>query len=141
MPVTGRKPKPQGQAVTRHQPTTEWTDVVNVPFTDAPKLPRSQPDGRPWPAWTKRWWAVVSTMPHAKLWEPSDWQYAFDTAALVAKFHADGSTGLATEIRNREKVLGTTFDYRRDIRVRYVDPPAENETPADVVSIDAYRDL
>ena len=34
MPVSGRKPKPQGQAVTRHPQSYEWTEVPNVPFTD-----------------------------------------------------------------------------------------------------------
>ena len=45
---------------------------------------------------------------------------------------------LAAELRNREKVMGTTLDYRRDIRVRYVAPKAE---PAKVVRLDDYQDL
>lgn len=62
-----------------------------------------------------------------------------DTAALKAKFHTDGGTGLATECRNREKVMGTTVDYRRDLRIRYVEPkPVEL---AAVTAIDEYRDL
>ena len=140
MPITGRKPKPEGQAVTRHKPTTDWVEVDDVPFEDAPKLPRAQPDGLPWPSWTKRWWVTVSTMPHAILWTAADWEFAFDTAALKAKFHAESSTGLATEIRNREKVMGTTGDYRRDLRIRYVDPkPAPTLAP--VATLDEYRDL
>lgn len=140
MPVTGRKPKPEGQARNRNKPTHDWTEVEDTPFADAPKLPKAQPDGRPWPAWTRRWWAVVSTMPHCRLWSDSDWEYAFDTAALKATFHTEGGTGLATEIRNREKVLGTTADYRRDLRIRYVDPAAPKPV-AEVTQIDDYRDL
>lgn len=140
MPVAGRKPKPEGQARNRNKPTHDWTEVEDAPFEDAPKLPKAQPDGRPWPVWTKRWWQVVSTMPHCKLWSESDWEFAFDTAALKATFHTEGGTGLATEIRNREKVLGTTADFRRDLRIRYVDP-AEQETPAEVTKLDDYRDL
>jgi len=30
--------------------------------------------------------------------------------------------GLATELRNREKVLGSTIDSRRDLRIRYTEP-------------------
>ncbi len=30
-----------------------------------------------------------------------------------------GPIGLATELRNREKALGTTIDSRRDLRIRY----------------------
>ena len=82
----------------------------------------------------------MSSMPHCRLWTPSDWEYAFDTAFLKAAFHTDGGAGLATEIRNREKVLGTTADYRRDLRIRYVDQ-AEHETPAEVTNISDYRDL
>lgn len=140
MPVTGRKPKQEGQARNRTKPTHDWLEVVNAPFEGAPKLPKAQPDGRPWPVWTKRWWSVVSTMPHCTLWSDADWEYAFDTAALKAKFHADGGVGLATEIRNREKVLGTTADYRRDLRVRYVEAPPE-APPAEVTRLDDYRDL
>ncbi|PFG16288.1 hypothetical protein ATK74_0822 [Propionicimonas paludicola] len=144
MPVPGRKQKTEGQAITRHPPTTEWVLVEDVPFTGGPKLPRTQPDGRAWPTWTKRWWATVSTMPHCSLWTASDWEFAMDTAALKAKFHTDGGTGMATEIRNREKVLGTTVDYRRDLRIRYFTRKpevAEDAAPAAVVSLDDYREL
>lgn len=141
MPVAGRKPKPEGQAVTRHKPTHEWTEVLNEPFTDAPKLPKSQPDGRPWPTWTKRWWDVVATMPHCSLWSDSDWEFAFDTAGLKAKLHTETTASLATEVRNREKVLGTTADYRRDLRIRYVEAKTASESRAGVVELDDYRDL
>lgn len=80
-------------------------------------------------------------MPHCSLWSDSDWEFAFDTAALKAMFHMTPTNVLATEVRNREKVLGTTADYRRDLRIRYVAVKAENETPADVVTLDDYRDL
>lgn len=140
MPVAGRKPKPDGQAVNRNKPTHDWVEVVEVPFAEPRKLPKTQPDGRPWPAWTRRWWGVVSTMPHCSLWTESDWEFAYDTAALKATFHAEGGTGLATEIRNREKVLGTTADYRRDLRIRYVPKPTE-EPPAEVTKLDDYRGL
>ena len=32
-----------------------------------------------------------------------------------------GPIGLATELRNREKALGTTIDSRRDLRIRYTE--------------------
>lgn len=141
MPVPGRKPKPDGQARNRNKPTHDWAEVPDVSFTDAPKLPKSQPDGRPWPAWTKRWWDVVSAMPHCSLWSDSDWEFAFDTVSLKAKFHTEATASLATEIRNRERVLGTTADYRRDLRIRYVDASVETEVPAGVVAMDDYRNL
>lgn len=140
MPVTGRKPKSEGQAVTRHKPTVDWTEVEDVPFKGGPKLPSKMPNGLPWPPWTRRWWTVVSAMPHCRLWTESDWEFAFDTAALKGLFHMQPIHTLATEIRNREKVLGTTADYRRDLRIRYVDPAAPKPV-AEVTQLDDYRDL
>lgn len=137
MPVAGRKPKPDGQKRNRVKPTYEWVDVPNVPFDGAPKLPK-RPDGKSWPAATKRWWMAVSSMPHCVLWSESDWQFAVDTAYLVAVFH-DGKVSLGGEIRQREKVLGTTADARRDLRIRYVgdaDPVVEE---GNVSSLDDYR--
>lgn len=141
MPVTGRKPKPEGQARNRNKPTHDWTEVLDVPFKDGPKLPAKMPNGLPWPTWTKRWWAVVSAMPHCVTWADSDWEFAFDTAALKAVFHLQPQNALATEIRNRERVLGTTADYRRDLRIRYVTEKATVPTAENVTSMDDYRDL
>lgn len=79
-------------------------------------------------------------MPHCTLWHPSDWEFAIDTALIAAEFH-DGVVKAATELRNREKVMGTTAEYRRDIRVRYVEPSEETVETAGVTSLDEYRDL
>ena len=139
MPVTGRKPKPPGQAVNRNKPTHEWTEVENVPFEDAPPLPETKPNGDPWSSSTMRWWTAISTMPHCKLWSASDWMFAEHTARLVAAFDA-GDFKQATEIRQREKKLGVTADDRRDLRIRYVDPKADGPA-AEVTNLDDYRDL
>ena len=37
--------------------------------------------------------------------------------------YTGGPIGLATELRNREKVLGTTIDSRRDLRICYMRTP------------------
>ena len=50
-----------------------------------------------------------------------------------------GPIGLATELRNREKGLGTTIDSRRDLRIRYTEPASS--PPAGVTNLDQYRDL
>lgn len=138
MPVVGRKPKPEGQKRNRVKPTYEWTEVADVPFGDGPKLPARWLDGRAWPARTKRWWAVISTMPHCVVWTPTDWEYALDTAFVHAQF-ASGDMRMATELRNREKLLGNTFDSRRDLRIRYVTPADDREETASVASLDEYR--
>lgn len=140
MPVTGRKPKPAGESRHRGKPTYDWTEVVNVPFVDGPKLPRTRANGQPWMARTKKKWAAWAAMPHCTLWGDAEWDFALDAIELAAQFHA-GNEKVATELRNREKVLGTTHDYRRDLRIRYVEPEPENETPASVTKMDDYRDL
>ena len=50
--------------------------------------------------------------------------------------YTGGPIGLATELRNREKVLGTTIDSRRDLRIRYAEPAS-----SPVTNLDQYRDL
>ena len=135
MAVPGAKMKPDGQRRTRHAPTHDWVEVENAPFAGAPDLPRRR---TAWPAATRRWWEAISTMPHCCLWSRADWQFAFDTAEVHARF-VEGDSG--TEVRIREKVLGTTADARRDLRIRYVAPrPAQTES-AEVVKLDSYRDL
>jgi hypothetical protein len=36
-----------------------------------------------------------------------------------------GTVGLATELRNPEKVLGSMLDYGRELRIRYTQPGSE----------------
>jgi hypothetical protein len=81
---------------------------------------REGPPGS-WPAATRRWWRGVSSMPHCALWTETDWQFALDTAVLVAAFHA-GNHRVAGEVRRRESMMGTTVDARRDLRIRYLEP-------------------
>ena len=50
-----------------------------------------------------------------------------------------GPIGLASDLRNREKVLGTRIDSRRDLRIRYTEPASS--PPAGVTNLDHYRDL
>jgi len=138
MPPAGRKPN-EGQPV-RHRvaPRHDWIEVADRPFEDGPRLPRVQPMGFAWPAATKRWWQVISRMPHCALWGEADWQFALDTALIAAAFHR-GEVKQAVELRQREKVMGTTLDSRRDLRIRYVEPAGEREGPS-IAAIEDYRE-
>ena len=137
MPVAGRKPNPQGQTRHRVRPVHDWIEVERIPFVGGSKLPVHQPNGKLWPKPTRHWWQVVSAMPHCVLWDEGDWQFAVDTAVIAAAFH-DGDMRVTTELRQREKILGTTLDARRDLRIRYVDPPTEGERQG-VTAIAAYK--
>jgi len=135
MPVTGRKPKP-GPKRNRVRLAHDWTEVEDRPYKGGPKLPAHRPDGQDWPAATRQWWKVVSTMAHCVLWAPSDWQFALDTAFVAAALH-DGNQRQAAELRQREKVLGTTADARRDLRILLVDEAEQDLPPVD--KMDEYR--
>lgn len=138
MAMSGRKPKPPGEAVTRHKPTHEWTEIENVRFEGGPDLPETRADGRRWPQRTREKWDTWRSMPHCRLWGPEEWNFALDSIEYAALVH-DGEPKWGTELRNRERVLGTTGDYRRDLRIRYVEPKPAPLAP--VVNADDFRDL
>jgi len=148
MPVTGPKPKstPKQNLVVAH----DWTEVENRPFTgkrpvSLPRYRRIDAEGRmapqPWEPLTKTWWRIISSMPHCSLWSPADWMFAVDTAVVADNAHR-GSTPAAGELRQRERILGTTIDARRDLRIRYVAKVSEPKVaivPSSVRSIDDRR--
>lgn len=143
MPVTGRKTKPEGQTVHRNPLVHEWTEVDNVQFVGGPKLPSRRTNGRMWDTRTKKKWDAWRAMPHCMLWTDTEWDFALDSIEVAALFHESGEMKFATELRNREKILGTTLDFRRDLRIRYVEPNPQNDsdTEAGVTNIADYRDL
>lgn len=139
MPVRGTKQKPEDEKRNRVQPRHDWIDVANAPFDGRPpvSLPAKRrlrlPDGVTevrLHSQTRAWWRAISRMPHCVLWTESDWRFALETALLVDDVF-QGDTGKAGELRQREKILGTTMDARRDLRIRYVDPEPEQDTTDD----------
>ncbi len=137
MPVTGRKAN-EGKPV-RHRvtPTHQWLEVPDVPFKRGPAVPKTPRGSVPWPAATRAWWKAVARMPHCILWGATDWMFMADTAVIHAAFHL-GDVKAASELRQREKVMGTTMDARRDLRLRYVAPEAKAKK-AGVTAIEDYR--
>src|SRR5688572_21449163 len=120
MAVQGAKPKEADQKVTRVPLTHDWTDVADVPYAgDVPRI------GTVGPA-TKDWWSRLTKMPHCILWAPTDWRFAMDTALIHNAFSL-GDLARAQELRVREKQMGTTYDARRDLRIRYVAVVEESE--------------
>ena len=148
MAVPGRQPRPAAQKRNRVQSTVEWVEVADVPYTgDRPELPTSRTivtrDGQEQVTlqpMTERWWEIVTAMPHCKLWSQADWMFALSTA-IVADAAFCGIASAQTELRNREKVMGTTAEYRRALRIRYTDPKPSDQPAAEVTNLDDYRDL
>jgi hypothetical protein len=144
MAMSGRKPS-ERPVVHRKTPSVDWTEVPNTPYVgDRPELPETRQTvdktgivtDLPYSAATRKWWESISSMPHCVLWHASDWAYALDTA-VVHDQASYGSVSAMAELRLREKSLGTTFDARRDLRIRYVD--AEPVTLAVVDELDDRR--
>jgi hypothetical protein len=138
MATAGRKPNEGTPVRHRVKPVHEWAEIEDVPFATGPELPELELT-LPWPSETREWWRDISAMPHCVLWEDSDWRFAVETARVVAAFHR-GAITLAGEIRQREKVLGTTWEARRDLRIRYVPAGARDADSAGVTAIEQYRD-
>jgi hypothetical protein len=113
--------------------------VPDVPFRKGQQCPQRK-GPKSWPEGCRERWAVWSTMPHCVLWSAADWTFAVDSLHIAARaFETESDPKWYQELRNREKVLGTTHDYRCALKIRYVDPkPAQT---AKVVGLDNYRDL
>ena len=142
MAISGRKPKPEGQTVHRVKPVHDWTEVEDVPFVGGPDLPQFTAQRRAWSEPVKAMWDAWRSMPHCKLWAPADWAFALMSIELAALVY-DGETRWAAEVRNRERVMGTTAEFRRDLRIRYVEPRQQNGggSEAVVTNIADYRDF
>ena len=81
-------------------------------------------------------------MPHCVLWHPSDWCFAVDSLIVAARFHLTGEMKFATELRNREKTMGTTTEYRRALRIRYMEPEAARSGGGKVIDmVSKYSEL
>jgi hypothetical protein len=139
MAIRGRRPAGQGVSNNRHAPVHRWTDVEATAFTAAPELSPCRANGQPWSAPIRQRWAAWSAMPHCRLWGPSDWEFALDTLEIAARFHDSGTTSWSTELRYRERAMGTTHDARQGMRIRYVGPT--DAPPASVSNLDDYRGL
>lgn len=146
MGMAGRKPS-ERPVVHRVKPTVDWTDVINEPYSgDVPELPltrtivdkNGEPIEIPVENRTRFWWNALTKMPHCVLWQDSDWAFALDTAMVHAAASHGQMTAMA-ELRMREKVLGTTVDSRRDLRIRYVEPEHETVALEVVTNIDDRR--
>lgn len=132
MPVTGAKPVMDRSQVRRtNADIHEWREYLNTPNIDAPPLPPrniAMGDGAPtsgglgrWPDRTMSWYRAVSRMPHTRDWTREDWEFCWDVAEQHARFHEGWKGYGGSELRLCRRMLGDTWDARRDLRIRYLD--------------------
>ncbi len=138
---------PAGKSVKHgHTPSAEWTEVANVPYQGpSPDLPKLS-GRKKWSELVAQWWEQVRVMPHCVNWGAGDWQFGLETALMKDAFWKEYSEGemkstMATEIRRREAMMGTTVEARRQLRIRYVtavdgDQPGELEPPVQVTELE-----
>jgi hypothetical protein len=141
MAIRGRRPTGQGVSNNRHAPVHRWLNMEDVAFTGGPKLAPRRANGKGWSAAMRQRWVAWSSMPHCRLWGPSDWQFALDTLEVAARFSDLEVVSWSTELRSRERVMGTTHDARQGMRIRYVTPEVAVGASAAVSVLDDYRDL
>ena|SRR5690349_25039700 len=156
MPAPGPAPVADRSQVRRaNADTLEWREYDDVPNDSAPPLPpRSMVSSGGdvpsegglgyWPDATQRWYRAISRLPHTRAWNDAEWQFCFDVAEIHARFVEGWKGHNGSELRLREAMLGNTWDARRGLRIRYVEPkPAgeDDDVPADVARLDDYRNL
>jgi hypothetical protein len=148
MAVVGRKPKPEDERRNRSRPAHDWIEVLDQPYEGARpelsvmKVMKAGGKRRGVPkAAVIEWWGRISSMAHCVLWRESDWQYALQTAQVYENWLTNGKSADAAELRQREKVLGTTWDALRDLRIRYVSGVQEDEGPKPISLDDRRREL
>lgn len=141
MPVRGNKPKPAGEALNRNPQVHTWVEVENVPNDDGPRLTFKRANGEDWSEPTRRKWQAWRRMPHTRLWTEADWQFAFDALEVCERFLEGGATAYASELRQREAIMGTTLDARLGLKLRYVEPKADKPALAVVSNADDFRNL
>jgi hypothetical protein len=123
----GRPPKEDRSTARNRNEIKGWVEVEDKPFEagSTRKLPDT-PLGFEWAEQTLEWWGHVRTMPHAALWSESDWDYAKATA-FVHTLLWNGHVTAAAELRQRERLMGITWESRRAASIRYV--PAAPAAP------------
>lgn len=151
MAVRGPAPAEQRRRRNKPEPGTEWVEYVDAPYDGpVPELPETRTivtrDGQEHvelQPLTRQWWKTISRMPHCRGWSESDWMFALATSQ-VADAAFCGIAAAQTELRNREKVLGATAEFRRALRIRYVPTttePVEDVPAAGVTKLSEYRNL
>lgn len=92
--------------------------VIESQPVKQPALPKSMPNGEPWPAITRAWWRQWGKDPLAADFRWSDWAELRDCAVIHGLFWS-GDVRLAGELRLRTAKFGATAEDRARLRIQY----------------------
>lgn len=141
MNLAGRGPMPREDRSTirfRGKPDKSWQTVENTPFLagrsrELPPLPHGK---GLWHGRTLAWWDNIRTMPHARLWTDTDWDFAIATARLHHEFWL-GDMKVETGLRIRERLMGVTWEARQSAGIKYAEPEPDTAPLAEVTQLPA----
>lgn len=113
----GFAPKPPEKRV-GHSKDPHGMKVVHAEPTKQPPLPKTLPEGDPWPPQTQSWWAMWGASPLTAEFIDNDWAELLDTALIHARLW-QGDTKVAAELRLRTAKHGATAEDRARLRIQF----------------------
>ena len=88
------------------------------------------PDGTDWCAETREWFASWRDSPRTDGWDDPQWQFLFDTAIVHSLIYESMQFQWLQELRQRELLMGLTFD-----------PKPKEDVKAEVTPIERVLEL
>lgn len=114
MPKPAHKLSGHGAAKKRQAQMT----VIQSEPVPQPPLPECMPNGDAWPERTVEWWDMWSDDPLSAEFRATDWAELMDTALIHAEVWS-GNSRMASELRLRTQMFGTTAEARARLRIQY----------------------
>jgi len=105
----------------------EWREYDDVPYEDAPAMPKPPGRRKGWHDMAEELWKTASVMPHCEDWRAEDWLalkvLMFEVDTYYNTADAKKKTAQITEIRRQKNALGIGEQGRREQKIRYVQKP------------------
>lgn len=113
----GPAPKDPSSRARRNKDPQALRVLIAEPAPQIP-LPLVMPDGEPWPAATRAWWAMWADSPLSAEFTTTDWSYLLDTAIIHGRLWT-GDVKAAPELRLRVAQFGATPVDRARLRITF----------------------
>jgi hypothetical protein len=119
-------PEPQGRKHGRTPNTLtngDWREYEDVPFADAPPMPKPPGRRKSWHVMAEKTWKIASAMPHCVDWREEDW-LALETLMHETDLYYNTDdekkkTAQINQIRLMKNALGMGEQGRKEQKIRY----------------------